>query len=159
MEKYFITYYKSEIGLLEITGSKEEIFAVDFVEKALEKEKSNALLEDCKKQLDEYFRGKRKEFSLNLNPKGTDFQKKVWAELLKIPFGKVVSYLEIAKNIGDKNLTRAVGNANGKNPVAIIIPCHRVVGNSGKLVGYAGGLWRKKWLLEKENQQLFLEFK
>lgn len=159
MEKYFITYYKSEIGLLEIIGSEEEIYSVDFVEKALEKDKSNGLLEDCKRQLDEYFCGKRKEFSLKLNPKGTDFQKKVWAKLMEIPFGKVVSYLEIAKNIGDKNLTRAVGNANGKNPVAIIIPCHRVVGSSGKLVGYAGGLWRKEWLLEKENPQVFLEFK
>lgn len=83
---------------------------------------------------------------------GTDFQKKVWNELLKIPYGKTCSYLDIAKALGNKLSIRAVGNANGKNPVSIIIPCHRVIGSDGNLVGYGGGLWRKKWLLDFENK-------
>ena len=108
------------------------------------------MLKECIEQLNEYFAGKRKVFDLPLNPQGTDFQKRVWAELQKIPYGKTVSYLDIARNIGDVNSTRAVGNANGKNKLNILIPCHRVIGINGKLTGYGGGLWRKQWLLELE---------
>ena len=102
-------------------------------------------------QLQEYFIGKRTEFTFKLNPKGTEFQKKVWQELLQIPFGKTCSYLELSKKLGDVKAIRAVASANGKNPLWIVVPCHRVIGTDGSLTGYAGGLWRKKWLLEHEN--------
>lgn len=102
-------------------------------------------------QLQEYFLGTRSQFDFKLNPKGTDFQKKVWNELLKIPFGKTVSYQEITNQLGDPKAIRAVANANGKNPLWIVVPCHRVIGSDGSLTGYAGGLWRKKWLLDHEN--------
>ena len=108
-------------------------------------------LKEANLQLSEYFEGKRKEFSFKLNPKGTDFQQKVWQELLKIPFGKTTSYLELSKQLGDVKAIRAVAAANGKNPLWIVVPCHRVIGSDGSLTGYAGGLWRKKWLLEHEN--------
>ena len=108
-------------------------------------------LQDCATQLEEYFYGELEQFSLKLNPEGTDFQKNVWNELLKIPYGKTTSYLELAKKLGDVKAIRAVANANGKNPIWIIIPCHRVIGTDGSLTGYAGGLHRKKWLIEHES--------
>ncbi len=108
-------------------------------------------LEDCVYQLNEYFNGERQRFDLKLNPQGTDFQKQVWDELLNIPFGKTVSYLDLSKKLGDVKAIRAVANANGKNPIWIIIPCHRVIGSDGSLTGYAGGLHRKQWLLEHES--------
>ena len=101
-------------------------------------------------QLDAYFNGTRKEFDLQLDPEGTDFQKRVWKELLNVPFGKTRTYLEQSKKLGDIKAIRAVASANGKNPIAIIIPCHRILGSDGSLTGYASGLWRKKWLLEHE---------
>lgn len=102
-------------------------------------------------QLEEYFLGKRTHFDFKLNPSGTEFQKKVWKELLKIPFGTTVSYQEITNQLGYPKAIRAVANANGKNPLWIVVPCHRVIGSDGSLTGYAGGLWRKKWLLDHEN--------
>ncbi|WP_024615706.1 methylated-DNA--[protein]-cysteine S-methyltransferase [Clostridium sp. Ade.TY] len=111
------------------------------------------LIKDTKKQLEEYLIGNRKIFDLPINPKGTKFQSDVWKSLIKIPYGKTVSYKEIAISIGNEKASRAVGMANNKNPILIIIPCHRVVGSNGKLIGYAGGLYIKKKLLsiEKEN--------
>lgn len=109
------------------------------------------VLEDGVYQLKEYFSGQRKDFTLELNPQGTDFQKHVWKALLNIPFGKSTSYLELSKTLGDVKAIRAVAAANGKNPLWIIIPCHRVIGSDGSLTGYAGGLHRKKWLLEHES--------
>lgn len=109
------------------------------------------VLEDVVKQLNEYFEGGRISFSIKLAPSGTAFQQKVWQELLKIPYGKTCSYLDLAIKIGDVKAIRAVASANGKNPLWIVIPCHRVIGKDGSLTGYAGGLWRKKWLLEHEN--------
>ena len=108
-------------------------------------------LRDCVIQLKEYFQGTRNQFSLTLNPKGTDFQKKVWNELQKIPYGKTITYLDLAKKLGNVKSIRAAANANGKNPIWIVIPCHRVIGADGSLVGYAGGLLRKKWLLDHES--------
>jgi len=108
-------------------------------------------LKDCVNQITQYFRGTRKEFDLKLNPEGTEFQKRVWNELINIPYGKTMSYLELSKRIGDTKAIRAVANANGQNPIWIIIPCHRVIGSDGSLTGYAGGLHRKKWLLDHEN--------
>jgi methylated-DNA-[protein]-cysteine S-methyltransferase len=102
-------------------------------------------------QLKEYFEGNRTDFQFKINPNGTDFQKKVWEELLNIPFGKTASYQEVTNNLGDPKAIRAVANANGKNPLWIVVPCHRVIGSDGSLTGYAGGLWRKKWLLDHEN--------
>jgi len=109
------------------------------------------VLEDAVYQLREYFEGNRKVFDLELNPEGTDFQRRVWKKLLEIPFGKTCSYLELSKRLGDVKAIRAVAAANGKNPLWIIVPCHRVIGSDGSLTGYAGGLHRKKWLLEHES--------
>ncbi len=109
------------------------------------------LLEDAVYQLQEYFEGQRESFSLKLSPNGTDFQKRVWDALQDIPYGKTVSYLELSKNLGDVKAIRAVAAANGKNPLWIVIPCHRVIGSDGSLTGYAGGLHRKKWLLDHES--------
>ncbi len=148
-------YYSSPIGLLEITGNEEGILSVLFIDK--KKKSTNAIhpcLKECLYQLDEYFKGIRKEFGLKLNPRGTAFQEKVWDKLLTVPFGKTASYLDISKLIGDTNATRAVGNANGCNPISIIIPCHRVIGSNGKLVGYGGGIKRKEWLLDHERNTL-----
>lgn len=101
-------------------------------------------------QLADYFAGKRTVFDLKLNPKGTDFQKRVWDELLNVPFGRTMSYLDLSRRLGDEKAIRAVAAANGKNPIWLIVPCHRIIGSDGSLTGYAGGLWRKKWLIEFE---------
>ena len=108
-------------------------------------------LEEAVYQLKEYFEGSRTQFDLVLNPSGTDFQKSVWKALQEIPYGKTVSYLDLSKTLGDVKAIRAVASANGKNPLWIVVPCHRVIGSDGSLTGYAGGLHRKKWLLEHEN--------
>lgn len=105
---------------------------------------------NCVEQLIQYFNGERRIFELPLNQAGTAFQQDVWNILTQIPFGKTISYLDLARTTGDTKATRAVANANGKNNIAIIVPCHRVIGSTGELTGYAGGLWRKKWLLELE---------
>ena len=146
-----IIYQDSPIGLLEICGEDEWITAVNFVDSANEEVLLSPVVQQCALQLGEFFSGKRKEFNLNLKPEGTEFQLKVWEQLVNIPFGETISYLTLAKQLGDPKATRAAGLANGKNPVSIIIPCHRVIGANGKLIGYAGGLWRKKWLLNHEN--------
>jgi methylated-DNA-[protein]-cysteine S-methyltransferase len=108
-------------------------------------------LEDAVYQIKEYFEGKRKVFDLRLHPNGTAFQQRVWDALKEIPYGKTISYLELAGQLGDIKAIRAVAAANGKNPLWIVIPCHRVIGSDGSLTGYAGGLHRKKWLLDHEN--------
>lgn len=110
---------------------------------------------DVRKQLDEYFAGRRREFTIELAPKGTAFQIAVWNELLKIPYGDTISYSELAMRIGKPNAVRAVGTANGANPIPIIIPCHRVIGANGSLTGYGGGIERKQWLLALEGRRLF----
>jgi methylated-DNA-[protein]-cysteine S-methyltransferase len=146
------TYYESEIGIIEIIGTTIGLLQVNFVEKALQ---SNSEIHPCLKeyvqQIDEYFKGLRKIFTINLEPEGSVFEKRVWNELIKIPYGETASYLNIAEKIGDRNTVRAVGKANGNNKIAIIIPCHRVIGSDGSLTGYGGGLWRKKWLLDHES--------
>lgn len=152
-ESISVGYYSSPIGPIEIKITEKSVASVLFVETIPENYHNPLPLDDCLKQLDDYFSGKRKDFTLPLAPKGTDFQKQVWKELQTIPFGEKRSYLDIALKLGDKNSTRAVGAANGKNPIAIIIPCHRVIGENGKLTGYAGGLWRKEWLLDFESSK------
>jgi methylated-DNA-[protein]-cysteine S-methyltransferase len=149
--------FLTPLGNLRITGTSQAIQSVLFIDndeiQAPESANKFRILEDCKKQLNEYFAGQRKIFTIPLEPEGTDFQKKVWQALMQIPYGKTISYGELANKMGDKNLMRAVGAANGRNPVAIIIPCHRVIGSGGNLTGYAGGLWRKKWLLDLEQPE------
>jgi len=145
------SYYSSPIGLLELTASEKGLASLLFVEeKKYEENNENEFLKLTSQQLDEYFHSKRTSFDILLDPSGTKFQMSVWAALRNIPFGKTISYLDLSLALGDEKLTRAVGSANGKNPIAIIIPCHRVIGNDGKLTGYAGGLWRKEFLLKHE---------
>lgn len=152
MEDIFKAYYNSPVGLVEISGGENSITSVNFVEEGFEAGfETNDYVQNCALQLSEYFNGRRREFDLKLEPDGTEFQKKVWAELLKIPFGVTKSYMQITRTLGNEKTIRAVANANGQNKIAIIIPCHRVIGSNGDLTGYAGGLWRKKWLLEHES--------
>ena len=147
-----IAIINTPIGLTEIQGDENGISKIHIMNENVEistkipKELKEAIL-----QLQDYFDGKRTTFTFPLNPSGTDFQKKVWDELLHIPFGKTCSYLDLSKKLGDVKAIRAVASANGKNPLWIVVPCHRVIGSDGSLTGYAGGLWCKKWLLEHEN--------
>ncbi|MCX6234860.1 MAG: methylated-DNA--[protein]-cysteine S-methyltransferase [Bacteroidetes bacterium] len=150
MNEYLTAYYQSPVGMVEISGNQKGIRSLYFVDVVKKNEPVPDALRICMHQIDEYFTRKRKIFELPLNLTGTPFQLKVWKELQKIPFGKTVSYMDLAKQLGDIKSIRAVGSANGKNPVSIIIPCHRVIGSDGSLTGYGGGLWRKKWLLEFE---------
>jgi methylated-DNA-[protein]-cysteine S-methyltransferase len=152
MQETQTTYYKTPIGTAKIIGNKNGIQAVSVLDEDIETSSEvPECLQDCVKQLEDYFKGKRYSFNLKLNPKGTVFQKKVWDELLNIPFNTTRTYLEQSKSLGDVKAIRAVASANGKNPIWIIIPCHRVIGSDGSLTGYAGGIWRKKWLLAHEN--------
>ena len=144
-------YYKSPIGVLEIELKNDIVLGLKVVESCDNVSEVTGYFAQVAKQLDEYFAGKRTKFELNISPKGTAFQKKVWAELLKIPYGKTKSYQEIAEAIGNTNAQRAVGSACNKNPILLIIPCHRVVSKSGKLTGFACGLDVKQKLLNIEN--------
>ncbi|QNK76754.1 methylated-DNA--[protein]-cysteine S-methyltransferase [Winogradskyella sp. PAMC22761] len=146
----------SPLGYAKIIGDENGITQVSILN--TEEQITDIIpheLEDCANQLQDYFEGTRKTFNLNLNPEGTEFQKKVWKLLGDIPSGKTISYLQLSKQLGDPKAIRAVANANGKNPLWIIVPCHRVIGSNGSLTGYAGGLHRKQWLLnhESENKQ------
>ena len=145
-------YINSPLGITKIEGDENGIASVSVLN--TEENVSDVIpevLEDCVFQLKEYFEGTRKQFSLKLNPQGTPFQNSVWDALLTIPYGKTTSYLGLSKQLGDVKAIRAVANANGKNPLWIIVPCHRVIGSDGSLTGYAGGLHRKKWLIEHES--------
>jgi len=147
------TYYNSKIGLLEITGTSDAITGVNFTDEKKTVDRGLPdILKECRNQLDEYFQGKRTEFSLKFLLDGTDFQKKVWKRLLKIPYGQTVSYKDVAVGIGNDKGVRAVGGATGRNNISIIIPCHRVIGSGGNLVGFGGGIWRKVWLLNHEKR-------
>ena len=152
MEQLKITYYKTPIGTAKIEGNNDGITAITVVNEEIESSLDIPIcLQNCVQQLKEYFTGKRKNFNVKLNPQGTEFQKKVWEALQNVPFGKTRTYLEQSKTLGNAKAIRAVAGANGKNPIWIVIPCHRIIGSDGSLTGYAGGLWRKKWLLEHEN--------
>ena len=148
----FNTYYSSPVGVLKIQCSKEQVVLIHFVEEIGLEDDQTQLLKKTTVQLDEYFSGRRKDFDLPLGQKGSGFQENVWNHLVKIPFGKTISYLQLSKQIGDVKAIRAIASANGRNNLAIVVPCHRVIGSDAKLVGYAGGLWRKKWLLEHETK-------
>ncbi len=143
---------ETPLGWAKIEGDLEGLRSISILDqKPLEINEIPELLEDAAYQLREYFEGSRQQFDLELNPQGTEFQLRVWEELKSIPYGKQISYLELSKKLGDVKAIRAVAAANGKNPLWIIIPCHRVIGSNGDLVGYAGGLHRKKWLLNHES--------
>lgn len=146
-------YYESPIGLIEIKGDEYAIHRVNFVEKKEEDAVSSAIVEKCIEELNEYFQGGRKQFTVALHMSGTPFQERVWQKLCNIPYGTTASYKDIAVKVGNEKASRAVGGANNKNPIAIIVPCHRVVGTNNKLVGYAGGLTKKEWLLKHEESK------
>jgi methylated-DNA-[protein]-cysteine S-methyltransferase len=151
------SYYKSPIGNILIEVSDNGISRLIFTDYIEDKNNtSNEMASQCILQLEEYFNHKREIFDIELDLKGTEFQKRVWNELLKIPFGKKISYKELSLKLGDIMAIRAVAAANGANPVSIIVPCHRVIGSDGSLTGYAGGLWRKQWLQEFESQESLL---
>jgi len=148
-------FYNSPIGTIQIIGNEEGIVSVLFIEESIADSSNTPInLKDCVLQLDEYFKGKRINFDVKLQLIGTNFQKSVWQELQNIPFGKTTSYLEQSKKMNNVLAIRAIASANGKNPISILIPCHRVIGSDGSMTGYAGGLWRKKWLLEHESPSL-----
>lgn len=144
-------FINSPLGITKIEGDENGIAIISVLSEGEVTAKIPLELQEAVTQLQDYFEGKRTDFDFKLNPKGTDFQQKVWQELLKIPFGKTMSYMDLSKKLGDVKAIRAVASANGKNPLWIVVPCHRVIGTDGSLTGYAGGLWRKKWLLEHEN--------
>lgn len=146
-----IAFLKSPLGITKIVGDANGISEISVSDEGEVSVSIPKELEQAVIQLQEYFEGKRTHFNLKLNPKGTEFQQRVWQELLNIPFGKTLSYLELSKKLGDVKAIRAEAAANGKNPLWIVVPCHRVIGTDGSLTGYAGGLGRKKWLLEHEN--------
>ena len=155
-------YYQSPVGLLKININDGMINEITFsdsedeikagVKKDDPDKKSKVVIKKCQLQFDEYFSGKRFHFDLPVHQMGTPFQERVWNELVKIPFGKTISYLQLSQRIGNVKSIRAVGTANGRNKLSIVVPCHRVIGSDGSLTGYAGGLWRKQWLLEHENK-------
>lgn len=151
-------FYQSHVGIIQIKISNNCVSELIYFDEepatTSEKIKLTVLerdvLKKCVTQLDDYFSGKRKIFDLPIQQAGTVFQQKVWNELTKIPFGKTISYLQLAQRLGDVKSIRAAASANGRNKLNIIVPCHRVIGSDGKLVGYGGGLPRKKWLIEHE---------
>jgi len=145
-------FVKSPLGITKLEGDENGLQSITVLDNEEEiTEIIPELLEDAVYQLREYFDGEREAFDLNLNPQGTEFQQRVWQALLDLPYGKTTSYLQLSKTLGDVKAIRAVAAANGKNPLWIVIPCHRVIGSDGSLTGYAGGLHRKKWLLEHES--------
>jgi methylated-DNA-[protein]-cysteine S-methyltransferase len=162
LNPFFSSYYASPIGTLRITCNATHINEVHFMEEseaiaALTTMPPGApsILSGCISELDEYFKGNLKVFTVPVNQDGTAFQQSVWNELMNIPFGKTISYLTLAKRLGEPKAIRAAASTNGKNKLAIIVPCHRVVGSNQDLVGYAGGLWRKKYLLEQEAKVVY----
>ncbi|UQD55643.1 methylated-DNA--[protein]-cysteine S-methyltransferase [Flavobacterium sp. K5-23] len=144
-------YIKTPLGTATIIGDEDGISVISVSDDGEISVTIPVVLQEAVSQLNDYFDKKRNDFSFKLNPKGTEFQQKVWNALLDIPYGKTRTYLEQSKILGDVKAIRAVASANGKNPLWIVVPCHRVIGSDGSLTGYAGGLWRKKWLLEHEN--------
>jgi methylated-DNA-[protein]-cysteine S-methyltransferase len=154
LAELYTTYYHSPVGLLKIAGTENFICEVSFHDTS-QKSQANKkdmppMLIQCIEQLIQYFQGERRIFEFPISQQGTSFQQEVWSHLMTIPYGRTINYLQLAIKTGDPKATRAVANANGRNNVCIIVPCHRVIGSNKELIGYSGGLWRKKWLLEHE---------
>ncbi|MEW6469519.1 MAG: methylated-DNA--[protein]-cysteine S-methyltransferase [Bacteroidota bacterium] len=141
------SYFSSPVGWIELCATVKGLCSLYFTRGKSKPERASALLKEAERQVRGYFDKTRTVFSVPLDLQGTEFQKKVWNELLNIPFGNTISYLQLARRLGDEKVIRAAGRANGSNPVSIIVPCHRVIGSDGTLVGYGGGLDKKKWLL------------
>ncbi|MCZ2224927.1 MAG: methylated-DNA--[protein]-cysteine S-methyltransferase [Chitinophagales bacterium] len=154
MQDLYYTYYESPVGLIKIGGTDIYIAELSFIDNKEQIKYGEPGVSDmihyCTEQLIEFFAGRRKQFTIPIHQEGTAFQQNVWNELIQVPFGKTMSYLELAKKIGDAKATRAVANANAKNKISIIVPCHRIIGSDKSLIGYSGGMWRKKWLLQHE---------
>jgi methylated-DNA-[protein]-cysteine S-methyltransferase len=150
MSNLFSTTYEGPLGTLTLTSNEDALLGVSFISEIREEQESNPVLEMAIQQLDAYFKGKLQQFTVPLELHGTAFQESVWKALSLVPYGTVVSYQDIAIAIGNPKAVRAVGMANNKNPISIIIPCHRVIGKQGSLTGYAGGLDKKQWLLSHE---------
>jgi methylated-DNA-[protein]-cysteine S-methyltransferase len=157
------TYYKSPLGLLRVGGTSSYINEISFVDHLDDSESEQAglrgpvppLVIQCIEQLIQYFQGQRRVFDFPICQEATPFQQSVYTELAVIPFGKTVSYLELSRRLGDTKAIRAAAAANGKNNIVIVVPCHRVIGSKRDLVGYGGGLWRKKWLLDHETKIMY----
>jgi methylated-DNA-[protein]-cysteine S-methyltransferase len=143
-------FYESPIGWIEMKGSEDEILSLSFIDQPRSEFVTSPVLEAAIRQLSEYFMGPRCAFDLPLALHGTSFQCRVWEQLMTLPYGRVATYQEIAQAIGRPQAVRAVGAANARNPISIIVPCHRVIGSDGSLTGYGGGIWRKEWLLKHE---------
>ncbi|MEP7263093.1 MAG: methylated-DNA--[protein]-cysteine S-methyltransferase [Bacteroidota bacterium] len=160
----FKSFYQTPLGWMEIRCTETAITYLCFTDKEdhVEENPAHPLIQTAIQQLKEYFNGSLTDFDFPVQPEGTVFQEKVWGLLQDIEFGKTLSYLQLSRQFGDEKAIRAVGSANGRNPIAIVIPCHRVIGSDGSLVGYAGKLWRKKWLLDHEHaiisKQLQMQF-
>lgn len=155
-EQLYSCIYDSPVGALTLVASERGLVALEFGKrKHADCADDPKRLAPYRKQLDEYFAGKRQEFTLPLDIRGTDFQKRCWEQLLRIPYGQTRSYRQIAEAVGNRNAVRAVGLANGQNPIAIIVPCHRVIASDGTLCGYGGGLDIKEELLRLEGARLF----
>ena len=150
MSEVYLEYYESPIGLVEIGGMSTSVTSVRFVEESRQRFQSHPTVVKASRQLAQYFEGSRRKFEVDISFAGTEFQRQVWHQLLKVPYGHLASYHDIARAIGRPKATRAVGAANGQNSLAIIVPCHRIIGSNGKLTGYGSGLWRKEWLLKHE---------
>jgi len=152
MSEEFVEYYKSPTGTIEIVSSDTSITKCNFAKDNFRASSKNVppIMKNALVQLKDYFDGKLQDFVLQLELSGTEFQLRVWNELQEIPFGQTITYKELAEKIGNKKAIRAVASANAKNPISIIVPCHRVIGSDGKLRGYGGGIERKKWLIDFE---------
>ena len=154
MTNLYYAYFDSPIGLVEVSGTDSAILSVEFVDSEQVNYESNGYVKQAADQVAEYFAGHRQNFNMNLEFDGTDFQRRVWQALLSVPYGETVSYQDIANAIENPRAVRAVGAANGQNPISIVVPCHRIIGSNGQLTGYGSGLWRKEWLLNHEGSLL-----
>lgn len=154
MTASYYSQHSSPLGNIIIAANEEAIIKVSFTEEneSFPSPVPNSIIENCITQLNDYFKGHLTKFELPIKQEGTPFQQGVWKALLNVPYGKTESYLQLSQRLGNTKAIRAVGRANGKNDIAIIVPCHRIIGTNGSLVGYAGGKWRKKWLLEHEGK-------
>ena len=154
MNELHYTYYESPIGLLKIGGTEQFIGELTFLDNADQLSHGEPgiteVMHQCTEQLIEFFHGSRRVFTVPVHQEGTEFQKRVWGELIEIPYGRTISYMDLAKRLGDPKVIRAAASTNGKNNISIIVPCHRVIGSDSSLTGYGGGMWRKKWLLQHE---------
>ena len=151
---YYYDHYDTPLGKMEITANEDAVLSIHFVDK-VQPVKRNAVTDLARQQMLEYFAGERETFDLPMAPEGTEFQRMVWRALTQVAYGETCSYADIANRINKPKAVRAVGAANGKNPMTIVVPCHRIVGSDGSLTGYASGTDKKAWLLNHESQSLF----